>query len=228
MGSRIVISPHPVHSLITSPASCHSGGPFETVFRHHRLHRAAEICDAIILTVLQILTIGHSTHSIADFVEILIAHRVEQLADVRTIPRSRRNPQFSKDQLAKALAAKNIGYFHIPGLGGLRHPQKDSINTAWQNASFRGYADYMQTPEFEGNLGELIRLAAERRTAIMCAEAVPWRCHRSLVADALTAHGVVVEHIMNKTTRKPHTFTPFAKVEGQTITYPGLADLGED
>ena len=156
---------------------------------------------------------------------MLAAHGVEQLADVRTIPKSRRNPQYNRDELATALQAENIKYVHLPGLGGLRHPRKDSINTAWQNASFRGYADYMQTPEFERNLRELIDFADDYRTAIMCAESVPWRCHRSLIADALAGRGIIAEHIMSKISRKPHTLTSFAKIEGQTVTYPGLADL---
>lgn len=153
---------------------------------------------------------------------MLAAHQVEQLADVRTIPKSRHNPQFSSEALSQALARRGIGYVHLPGLGGLRHARKDSINMGWKNASFRGYADYMQTPQFDGSLRELIALAEPRQTAVMCAEAVPWRCHRSLIADALLARGVAVEHIMSKTSRKPHTFTPFAKVEGEVVTYPGL------
>jgi uncharacterized protein (DUF488 family) len=177
---------------------------------------------------LDLLTVGHSTHPINELLEILAAHGIEQVADVRTIPKSRRNPQFNKDELANALSGRRIRYVHLHGLGGLRHPRKDSINTGWQNASFRGYADYMQTPEFEKSLIELLGLAGEHRTAVMCAEAVPWRCHRSLIADALTARGIVVEHIMNKTTRKPHTYTPFAKIEAQKVTYPGLTDLGRD
>ena len=177
---------------------------------------------------MDILTIGHSTHPIDNFLGILAAHGVEQLADVRTIPKSRRNPQFNKDELEDALAVENIKYLHLPGLGGLRHPRKDSINTAWQNASFRGYADYMQTPDFEKNLRELLRYAGQHRTAVMCAESVPWRCHRSLIADGLAARGISVEHIMSKTTRRPHTFTPFAKIEGKKVTYPGLEDLAKD
>jgi len=169
-----------------------------------------------------ILTIGHSTHPIEEFVALLNAHDVRQLIDVRTIPKSRRNPQFNRDELAAALKRSKILYKHVPELGGLRHPRKDSINTAWQNASFRGYADYMQTQQFDQSLRELMQEAATRRTAIMCAEAVPWRCHRSLIADALAARGVEVEHIMSPTTRKPHSFTPFARIEGQTVTYPGL------
>jgi uncharacterized protein (DUF488 family) len=169
-----------------------------------------------------ILTIGHSVHPIEEFLEMLTANGVEQLIDVRTIPKSRRNPQYNQDALADTLERSHIRYRHVPGLGGLRHARKDSINTAWQNASFRGYADYMQTPEFEKSLDELDAASGESRTVIMCAEAVPWRCHRSLIADALLARGDEVEHIMSKTTHKPHSLTPFAKVDGIKVTYPGL------
>jgi uncharacterized protein (DUF488 family) len=169
-----------------------------------------------------ILTVGHSTHAIEAFLEMLAAHGVEQIADVRTIPKSRHNPQFNSDALARELTRQGISYAHMPGLGGLRHPRKDSTNTGWKNASFRGYADYMQTPPFDQSLRELIALAGKRKTAIMCAEAVPWRCHRSLIADALLARGIAVEDIMTKVGRKPHALTPFAKVEGEVVTYPGL------
>ncbi len=169
-----------------------------------------------------ILTVGHSNHTIEKFLEILKPHEVEHLVDVRTIPKSRHNPQFNHDVLERSLRDEGIGYTHMPGLGGLRHPRKDSINTAWRNSSFRGYADYMQTPEFNKNLLELIEIAAKQRTVIMCAEAVPWRCHRSLIGDALTARGITVEDIMSATSRKPHTYTPFARIEGTVVTYPGL------
>jgi uncharacterized protein (DUF488 family) len=174
------------------------------------------------IAAVVIFTIGHSTHPIETFLEMLAAHQVEQVADVRTIPKSRHNPQFCGEALSQELARHGIGYVHLPGLGGLRHARKDSINTGWKNASFRGYADYMQTPQFDESLRELIALAQPRRTAIMCAEAVPWRCHRSLIADALLARGIAVEDIMSKTSRKQHTLTPFAKVEGEVVTYPGL------
>jgi uncharacterized protein (DUF488 family) len=169
-----------------------------------------------------ILTIGHSTHSIDEFLAMLAAHGVEQLCDIRTIPKSRRNPQFNREELAASCAGVNIAYVHMAGLGGLRHPRKDSINTAWRNDSFRGYADYMQTPEFARSLDELVALASTHLTAIMCAEAVPWRCHRSLVADALTARGIAVEHIMSVKSRKVHSFTPYAHVDGERVTYPSL------
>jgi uncharacterized protein (DUF488 family) len=168
------------------------------------------------------LTVGHSTHSLPEFLEILRANGVQMLVDVRTVPRSRRNPQFNRETLPEPLHAAGIGYRHMPGLGGLRHPRKDSTNTGWRNPSFRGYADYMQTPEFEARLAELIELGKTARVAIMCAEAVPWRCHRSLIADALAARGLEVRHIMNASTAKPHKLTPFARVEDGSVTYPGL------
>jgi uncharacterized protein (DUF488 family) len=169
-----------------------------------------------------IFTIGHSTRSIDDFIALLKAHNIELLADVRTIPRSRRNPQFNADALPAPLAQAGIVYVPMPELGGLRHPRKDSPNTAWRNESFRGYADYMLTPQFEAALERLIETAEAARVAVMCAEAVPWRCHRSLIADALTARNIPVRHITSATAAKPHTLTPFAKVEGRRVTYPGL------
>jgi uncharacterized protein (DUF488 family) len=167
---------------------------------------------------ITIMTIGHSTYPIEEFVKILLTHGVEMVVDVRTIPRSRHNPQFNKDQLPPALG--KIGYIHLGGLGGLRHPKKDSTNTGWRNDSFRGFADYMQTDEFAKSLDELIELAQTRKIVIMCAEAVPWRCHRSLIADALLVRNINVKHIYSKTSIKPHKLTPFAKIEGTTITYP--------
>jgi uncharacterized protein (DUF488 family) len=155
-------------------------------------------------------------------VALLKAHGIERLVDIRTVPKSRHNPQFNRDALPATLAAEGMEYLHMAGLGGLRHPRKDSINTAWKNDSFRGYADYMQTDEFAQNLDELIELARRQRTAIMCAEAVPWRCHRSLVADALTARGIEVQHILLATSAKPHTVTSFAQIDGQHVRYPGL------
>lgn len=153
---------------------------------------------------------------------MLAAHGVEQLCDIRTIPKSRRNPQFNREELEKSCERAGIAYTHLAALGGLRHPRRDSINTAWRNDSFRGYADYMQTPEFARAVEELIRLSGARPTAIMCAEALPWRCHRSLVADALTARGIAVEHIMSAKSCKPHSYTPFARVEGERVYYPDL------
>jgi uncharacterized protein (DUF488 family) len=169
---------------------------------------------------MTISTIGHSTHPIEEFIDILQAYSIGSLVDVRTIPRSRRNPQFNRENLSASLQTVGIQYHHLPGLGGLRHPRKDSTNTGWRNASFRGYADYMQTPEFDENLLHLMELASAARTAIMCAEAVPWRCHRSLIADALIARGVQVMEILSATKSQPHAMTPFAKVEAQQVTYP--------
>jgi len=151
---------------------------------------------------------------------MLQGHGVELLVDVRTVPRSRYNPQFNTEALPGPLGAAGIAYVHMPGLGGLRHPRPDSRNTGWKNLSFRGYADYMQTAEFETNLARLLRLAEGKRTAVMCAEAVPWRCHRSMIADALTARGIPVEHIMSATKRTSHVLTSFAHVDGARVTYP--------
>jgi uncharacterized protein (DUF488 family) len=167
-----------------------------------------------------IFTIGHSTHSIGEFILLLQAHGVKRVADVRTIPRSRFNPQFNGDALAQSLRDVGIAYSHIPELGGLRRARKDSMNLGWRNASFRGFADYMETPEFAAGLAELTRLAAKQRVAMMCAEAVPWRCHRSLVADALTVRGYPVEDIMGLGPATRHRMTPFAQVRGTTVTYP--------
>jgi uncharacterized protein (DUF488 family) len=167
-----------------------------------------------------IYTIGHSTHAIEEFIGVLTAHGIEQVVDVRTIPKSRHNPQFNSDVLPESLKNSRIDYIHMPALGGLRHARKDSLNQGWENASFRGFADYMQTAEFEEGLLKLIELAGKRKTAIMCAEAVPWRCHRSLIADALTVRGITVMDIMSRTSVKPHTMTPWAEVQGTTITYP--------
>ncbi len=167
-----------------------------------------------------VLTIGHSTRTLEEFIGLLQAHGATRVVDVRTVPRSRYNPQFNKDSLPGSLKKAGLGYVHLPGLGGLRHARRDSANLGWRNASFRGYADYMQTPEFRQSLEELIGLANQERLALMCAEAVPWRCHRSLIADALVVRGIQVEDIMTPTRRQVHGLTPFAKVRGTTLTYP--------
>ena len=172
-----------------------------------------------------ILTIGHSTRPIDEFVAMLNAHGVARLIDVRTVPKSRHNPQYNYDALERRLQDAGIGYEHMKALGGLRSPRKDSPNTGWRNESFRGYADYMQTVEFASAPDALIGTAAHEPVVIMCAEAVPWRCHRSLIADSLTALGYPVEHIMSATKSNRHTMTSFAKVEGTSITYP--ADVNE-
>lgn len=173
---------------------------------------------------LLVLTVGHSTRPIDEFVELLKAHGVERVVDVRTVPKSRRNPQFGQDALPGSLAAADIGYTHLPGLGGLRRAKPDSPNTGWRNASFRGYADYMQTPPFAAALEEAIALGKKERIALMCAEAVPWRCHRSLIADALLVRGIGAEDISSPTRRAPHKLTPFARVRGTTVTYPPEGD----
>ena len=165
-------------------------------------------------------TIGHSTRTLADFLHLLQAHGVTQLLDVRTIPRSRHNPQFNTETLPAGLRTVGISYRHMAGLGGLRHARSNSPNTAWRNASFRGYADYMQTPEFRENLQVLMDLARKQRVALMCAEAVPWRCHRSLIADALVAWGFKGEHIMSATHCQTHVLRPWAVVKRKRVTYP--------
>ena len=170
-----------------------------------------------------VLTIGHSTRTLEEFIGLLRFHEATRVVDVRTVPRSRYNPQFNEASLPASLKKAGLGYVHIPGLGGLRHAKRDSLNLAWRNASFRGFADYMQTPEFEQSLDELIRLANRERIVLMCAEAVPWRCHRSLIADALLVRGIRTEDIMGPKRRQVHTLTPFAKVQGTTITYPAEA-----
>ena len=169
---------------------------------------------------LTVLTIGHSTRTVEEFLSILKAHRVQRLVDVRSIPKSRRVPQFNSDALAASLREQGIEYVHLKSLGGLRHPKKDSSNTGWRNASFRGYADYMATDEFRTGVEALMQLATAKRTAIMCAEAVPWRCHRSLIGDALLVRGVNVQDIMSPTSARSHEMTPFAEVNGLEISYP--------
>ena len=168
---------------------------------------------------LVVFTVGHSTHKLGEFMKILDAFDIKELVDIRTIPKSRANPQFNEKRLAAGLKRHHISYKHMKGLGGLRHPLKDSVNTYWYNASFRGFADYMQTSEFKKNLKELIGLARKKQTVIMCAEAVPWRCHRSLIADALIVRGINVKHIFSQTNSKPHELTRSAKVKRLNITY---------
>ena len=167
-----------------------------------------------------VLTIGHSTRSLESFVALLKSAGATGVVDVRTVPRSRHNPKFNRDVLPATLATAQLAYIHIPGLGGLRRPVEDSVNGGWRNASFRGFADYMQTEAFAVALDELVAMAASTTPALMCAEAVPWRCHRSLIADALTVRGIRVEHVMSATRRNPHALTPWARLEGLQITYP--------
>lgn len=167
-----------------------------------------------------VLTVGHSTRPLEVFIDLLKAHSVSRLVDVRTVPRSRRNPQFNRDTFSEALASASIRYTHAAGLGGFRRTSAESPNQGWRNDAFRGYADYMQTEEFAENLADLVEQAKQDRIALMCAEAVPWRCHRSLIADALLIRGIHVEEIISKTRRQAHTLTSFAKVNGTAITYP--------
>ncbi len=174
---------------------------------------------------LQIFTIGHSTKPLEDFLNILKHYHITELVDVRTIPKSRHNPQFNGSELAHFLRNHHIGYRHQKNLGGLRHTHVGSINMAWHNTSFRGYADYMQTKEFEDGIEELIKIAHEKTVVIMCSEAVPWRCHRSLIGDALLVRGIEVEDIYSITQHKPHTLTPWADVQGTTVTYPAAEDI---
>jgi len=168
----------------------------------------------------RILTVGHSTRTRKEFIDLLRANGVKQLIDVRTIPRSRHNPQFNRGVLSRALRRTGIGYRHMAGLGGLRHSRRDSINAGWRNKSFRGYADYMQTSDFQIALEKLMALATRKRVALMCAEVVPWRCHRSLIGDALLVRGFPVEEIQSATRTHPHYLTPWAHIEGTRITYP--------
>lgn len=164
--------------------------------------------------------IGHSTRSLDEFIQILQAHSISMLVDIRTIPKSRHNPQFNEDELKRSLKSHGIAYMHLRELGGLRKTRKDSVNTGWQNASFRGFADYMQTREFVSAVRKLMQLAKQGRVAMMCAEGNPFRCHRSLVADALTVRKVRVLHISGKTSVREHTLTEFAQASGTKITYP--------
>jgi uncharacterized protein (DUF488 family) len=172
------------------------------------------------MTDMTIFTVGHSTHPIEEFIGILKAHGVRKLIDVRTVPKSRHNPQFSGDALAASLRAGGITYRRMQSLGGLRHARKDSPNGAWRNASFRGYADYMQTEEFSTAIDQLMERGRTNNAVIMCAEAVPWRCHRSLIGDALVVRNVEVLDIMTEKSAKPHTLTSFARVDGVRVWYP--------
>jgi uncharacterized protein (DUF488 family) len=172
------------------------------------------------MTQVTIYTLGHSNRSGEALVAILQAHRIELLADVRTIPRSRHNPQFNAEELQRSLPSLGIAYLRLPRLGGLRRPRKDSRNLAWRNEGFRGFADYMETAEFEEGLRELLALAGERRTAILCAEALYWRCHRSLVSDALVARGHRVVHILTERKTEPHRLSRLARIEDGRLSYP--------
>ena len=169
---------------------------------------------------LTIFAIGHSTRPLEEFIELLRANGVKRVIDIRTIPRSRHNPQFNRDTLGPAMRKSGVAYVHLKKLGGLRHAKQDSVNLGWHNAGFRGFADYMETPEFVAGLARAIKLAEAKPSALMCAEAVPWRCHRSLVADALVVRGIQILDIVSASPPRPHKLTPFARVRGVHITYP--------
>lgn len=169
---------------------------------------------------LTIYTIGHSTRTLNEFLDLLNVYSITLLVDVRTIPRSRHNPQFNKETLPVTLKSYGVKYIHMPEIGGLRHPKRDSVNIAWKNMGFRGYADYMQTKEFTDNLLKITALERENCLALMCAEALPWRCHRGLISDALVVRHVKVLHIISKDNTITHELTEFAHVEGNQITYP--------
>ena len=178
------------------------------------------------MTGVQTCALPISTRTLEDFIALLRGHGVRRILDIRSIPRSRHNPQFNGDTLGPALRSEGLAYTHLKKLGGLRHAKADSKNTAWRNKSFRGFADYMQTRDFAAGLEQAMKLAKARPSALMCAEAVPWRCHRSLVADALLARGYSVRDILTASRAQPHKLTPFARVRGKQVTYPEEAVPG--
>jgi uncharacterized protein (DUF488 family) len=180
------------------------------------------------LTLHSLYGIGHSNRTLEFLVGLLLGYEVGWLIDIRTIPRSAYNPQFNKETFSANLRAVGIEYTHLPGLGGLRKPRPDSVNKGWKNSSFRGFADYMQTAEFEDNLQKLIGFAVRSSTAFMCAEAVPWRCHRSLVADALTARGITVRQIMSRVSAPEHKLTSWAVISGKSVIYPEGSEGRDD
>lgn len=187
---------------------------------------------------MTIYTIGHSTRALDEFIALLRAHDITQVADVRTVPKSRRHPHFSREALERSLPAAGVAYRHFGELGGLRKPRKDSRNIGWRHQGFRGYADYMETEDFERGVDALLAWADNReparsednafheahrrRTAVMCAEGVWWRCHRQLIADALVARGIHTCHIVSSSPAKPHKITEFARIVGTRVSYPGL------
>lgn len=178
-----------------------------------------------------VFTVGHSNRSFEAFLGILKAHGITRVVDVRSVPRSRHNPQFNTEALVVALPKSGIEYVRLESLGGLRRPRKDSRNTAWNNDSFRGYADYMETVAFEDGLDDLLGMTEERETAVMCAEAVWWRCHRTLIADALSSRGVAVVHLVDERRAEPHHLTRFAHIEDGRVSYPAAQPalpVGED
>ena len=169
---------------------------------------------------LAIFTIGHSTRTIDEFIDLIKTFDVILIVDVRTVPRSRHNPQFNKETLPNTLKSYSIKYIHMPEIGGLRRPKHDSVNLAWRNSGFRGYADYMQTKEFIDNLLKIVALSRENCIALMCAEALPWRCHRSLISDALVVRHVKLQHIISAISLISLQLSEMAQVEGTKITYP--------
>ncbi len=173
-------------------------------------------------------TVGHSNRGLKEFLSLLKAHSIGRIVDVRTVPKSRRVPWFNEEALAPALNQAHIRYAHLPELGGLRHPKKDSTNLGWKNESFRGFADYMETPEFEKGLEKLNSMLSDLKTAVMCAEAVPWRCHRFLIADAETLRGITVEHLMSPASKRPHEVTSFGvvdkKLKPPRVSYPAYEE----
>ena len=171
---------------------------------------------------LSVWTVGHSTLAIEDFIHLLERCEIKALADVRSFPGSRRYPQFNKDHLQSSLAANRIEYVHLPELGGRRRARPDSINMSWRNESFRGYADYMETAGFELGISKLLDLAAQRRTAIMCAESLWWRCHRSLISDYLKVKGIEVVHIIARGKSEPHPYTSAARIVDGELSYRGI------
>lgn len=171
-----------------------------------------------------ISTIGHGTRSIGEFVAILDAHAITHVIDIRKMPRSLANPQFNLESISNSLGASAISYTHMPGLTGLRKAAKVSINEAWRNKSFRAFADYMQTPDFAASLDTLVAMAKVEKVALMCAETLPWRCHRSLVADALAARGIAVQHIMSESNARAHVVPSFARFDGTHVFYPAGTD----
>jgi uncharacterized protein (DUF488 family) len=176
----------------------------------------------VITSSIQVWTAGHSTRSIDDFIKAIASQRIKTLGDVRSFPSSKRFPHFNQSALSESLAASGIEYLHLPELGGRRRARKDSRNTAWQNAGFRGYADYMETDAFREGIERLLALAETGRTAIMCSEAVWWRCHRSMISDYLKSNGVIVTHILSATKSEPHAYTSAASIVAGELSYRGL------
>ncbi|MHB1927799.1 MAG: DUF488 domain-containing protein [Leptospirillum sp.] len=171
-----------------------------------------------------VFTLGHGARSLEDFISILEAYEIRLLVDVRSVPLSRDNPQFNKEALPEEVKKRGIRYLHVPGLGGFRHPLKDSPNAGWRNAGFRGFADYMSSDAFQQSVQELVELSQEFRLALMCAETLPWRCHRFLIADAMLQRGIAVDHLFKAGTLQHHRLTSWARVEGTRLTYPPLTE----